>query len=92
MLNAEFSPAAMWCCVAMIQTVGLTSTWLARASEGFSAQRFCQFLFFAAFMVMGGTTALALWMGWGLFIASCAVLSVMAVGVTCDFSRRRAEA
>jgi hypothetical protein len=77
--------------IVAIQIAGLFCAWITRCSEGSALQPLCHRLFFGALLLMGGATVVALGIGPGCWISCGATLSIMVVGVTCEFSRSEME-
>ncbi len=72
----------------LIQLAGLSSAWLARASEGSWCQNSCQWLFVACLSAVGLATIVSLQFGAGLWVFSGTTLSVMVVAATYDVGHR----
>lgn len=73
-----------------IQVFGLASTWAVRRTEGSPLQTSFQRLFFAALLMVGAATVMALWVGTGMWLACGSTFSIMVVLTTCEFSQRAA--
>jgi hypothetical protein len=72
------------------QGLGLVSVWMARRSEGSRYQSWCQQLFVASLLIVGGANLLAMQVGTGCWLACGTTFSVMVVGGTCEFAREPA--
>jgi hypothetical protein len=78
------------CLLAALQAAGLFSTWLARRGEGSRRQALYHWLFFACLACLGGSTIYTLFLD-GTWLASGAVLALMAVAGTCEFRGPRSN-
>ena len=87
MFPLEFD-TAIWFLTAL-QALGLASAWLARVSEGSRFQAACQSLFLLCLCLLGVATAAALTIGPGSCMSCGLTLSIMCVGVICDFQGAR---
>jgi hypothetical protein len=71
-----------------VQVLGLGSAWLTRRSEGSPLQSTIQALFVVALVLVGVATIVAIGRGPGCWLACGTTLSLMVVGVVCEFDRR----
>ena len=71
-----------------VQMLGLGSAWLTRRSEGSPLESTVQALFVLALILVGMVTIVAIGLGPGCWLASGTTLSLMVVGVVCEFDRR----
>ncbi len=70
-----------WYVLAVLQTLGLASTWLVRRREGC---RHCQRLFMALLAAVGSGIIASLLVG-GTWLPAGMTFSIMAVAGTCEF-------
>lgn len=87
-MNAISASAVFWIW-GLVQVLGLVSALAARVSEGSSGQSASHGVFLAALALVGITTVIAVAMGPDWWLISAAILAIMVLTVTCDFSRNR---
>ena len=85
-MASDHTATIFWILAAM-QLTGLTSTLLARLSEGHRHQSICQTFFLANLTLVGGATIMALVLGCNFWLFSGTTVSIMAVGATLEVSR-----
>src|SRR5205807_2201261 len=79
--------------LSIIQTLGLTSAWLARLSEGSRRQTWCQRFFFACLAMVGVATVVSMALSSAAWLICGTTLSLMVLAATWDFrSHAPAEA
>ena len=80
--------AGVWL-LGSIQFLGFSSAVAARLSERSRHQIFCQWLFLASLLLVGGATMITFEQGPTPFLISAATLSIMVLMAVVDFSRSR---
>lgn len=71
--------------LALVQAMGVASTFLARMGEGRPCQALCQYLFLCCMMLVAGSTLVAFVMGPGYFITAGLCMAWMVIGAVWDF-------
>jgi len=77
-------PELTWI-LAVVQAVGLLSTWLARSSVGCRGQRPCQWLFLSCLLLVGLGTVLAMAISAAHWLFSAGTLALMILAAVWDF-------
>ena len=77
---------AIWL-IGAIQIVGISSAWLARASEGSRRQRGCQWLFLFFLTTISAMTMVALAIHPWIWMPQSVTLALMALTAVWDFRR-----
>ena len=90
-MNGFDSAAGIWFLFAA-PCFGILSAAAARLSEGSICQALSQWVFLVALALAGMSTAVALVVGPGIWIACAASLAIMVLTAICDFGTRRETA